>query len=206
MLESKPSLIGIDLEGCLIPEIWIQLAETFQVEELKLTTRDIKDYDELMQKRLSNLEKHNIDLEKIQSVIARIEPLPGAKDFLDRIRKEVPLLILSDTFYEFIKPLVPKLGFPSIFCHNLVLHEGKITGYKLRNKDSKAKLVSSLQENGFQLICIGDSYNDITMLKKAEQAYFLHAPENVRSDFPDIPYCVNYTDLQKELNACFMKD
>jgi phosphoserine/homoserine phosphotransferase len=173
-----------DLEGVFLPEIWIEVAKITGIEALMLTTRDIKDYDELMQHRLKVLADHDIGLQQIQDVIAKIEPVEGAREFLDWARSVCQVTILSDTFYEFVDPLMGSLGRPSLFCHNLVVEDGKIVDYKLRLKDPKTNAIKRFRELNFETFATGDSYNDTGMIQEADHACFFRAPENVLADYP----------------------
>jgi len=193
-------MICLDLEGVLIPEIWISFAEKTGIDQLRLTTRDIPDYDVLMNKRLSILREHRLGLQEIQEVINRLDPLPGARDFLDRLREEFQVILLSDTFYEFAMPLMRKLGWPTLFCHKLsVAQDGSITDYLLRIKDPKRKAVKSLHELNFQVIASGDSYNDTNMLAEADAGILFCAPENVIREFPQFPLANTYEELYAEI-------
>ena len=193
-------LVCLDLEGVLIPEIWIAFAEKTGIEELKATTRDIPDYDVLMTQRLRILEENGYGLNEIQAVIAELDPLPGAKDFIDWLSTRFQVIILSDTFYEFAMPLMAKLGFPTLFCHKLeVAEDGKITDYKLRQKDPKRQSVRAFQLLNYRVIAAGDSYNDTTMLKQAEAGILFKSPQNVIDEFPQFPAVHEYADLQAEI-------
>lgn len=190
----------MDLEGCLIPEIWLRLAAQTGIEKLKVTTREIKDYDELMQYRLGVLDELGIGMAQLREAIASIAPLDGALEYVNWVRERFPFIILSDTFYEFADPLMAQLGRPTLFCHRLEIDENdRLTGYHLRTVDGKAQAVRGFQENGFRVISIGDSYNDVTMLKQAEQGILFHAPDNVTAEFPQFPACTNYAELQAEI-------
>lgn len=192
-------LACLDLEGVLIPEIWIAFAEETGIEELKATTRDIPDYDELMQQRLRILDEHGLTLPQIQDTISRLSPLEGAREFVDWLRERFQLIILSDTFYEFSQPLMRQLGFPTLLCHKLEVDEnGRITDYTLRQKDPKRQSVRALQLLNYRVIAAGDSYNDTTMLKQAEAGILFHAPANVIEEFPQFPAVHTYEDLKKE--------
>lgn len=192
-------LACLDLEGVLIPEIWIAFAEETGIEELKATTRDIPDYDELMQQRLRILDEHGLTLPQIQDTISRLSPLEGASEFVDWLRERFQLIILSDTFYEFAQPLMRQLGFPTLLCHKLeVNEEGRITDYTLRQKDPKRQAVRALQLLNYRVIAAGDSYNDTTMLTQAESGILFHAPDNVIAEFPQFPAVHTYEDLKKE--------
>lgn len=193
-------LACLDLEGVLLPEIWVKFAEKTGIEELKLTTRDIPDYDELMQARLKILADHNLKIHDIQKVIATLSPLDGAVDFLQWLKSEFQVIILSDTYYEFIGPLMKQLDYPTVFCHSLVIDEnGIIADYKLRQTDQKTKAVKALQSLNFQVISAGDSYNDTGMLKQADGGILFCPPENVIKDFPQFPVAKNYAEFKSLL-------
>jgi len=195
-------LACLDLEGVLIPEIWIAFAEETGIEELKATTRDIPDYDVLMKQRLRILDEHGLKLPQIQETISRLTPLPGAQEFVDWLRARFQLIILSDTFYEFAAPLMAQLGNPTLFCHKLeVDHTGRITDYTLRQRDPKRQSVRAFQLLNYRVIAAGDSYNDTTMLSQAEQGILFHAPQNVIDEFPQFPAVHNYEDLKKAFIA-----
>lgn len=185
-----------DLEGVFVPEIWINVAEKTGIEELRLTTRDISDYNVLMDKRLSILDAHGLTLNDIQAVIAEIEPLPGALEFLDAIRAEHQIIIVSDTFLEFAGPLMEKLRRPTLFCNCLqVADTGRITGYELRQENGKKKTTRALQDLNYRVIAFGDSYNDISMLQTADNAFLFRPPENVVQEFPQIAVAYEYDEL-----------
>nr|WP_220495768.1 bifunctional phosphoserine phosphatase/homoserine phosphotransferase ThrH [Oceanospirillum sediminis] len=189
----------LDLEGVLIPEIWIAFAEKTGIEELKATTRDIPDYDVLMKQRLRILDENGLKLPDIQAVIAELEPLEGAKEFTDWLRERFQLVILSDTFYEFAAPLMKQLGYPTLLCHKLeVDDEGRITDYTLRQRDPKRQSVRAFQLLNYRVIAAGDSYNDTTMLAQAESGILFHAPDNVIAEFPQFPAVHSYEDLKDE--------
>ena len=190
-------LACLDLEGVLLPEIWIKFAEKTGIEELKLTTRDIPDYDELMIGRLAILKKHNLKLKDIQKVIDTLSPLDGAYDFLRWLKSEFQVLILSDTFYEFAQPLMKKLDYPTLFCHKLITDDvGNIISYKLRQNDQKTKAVAALQGLNFQVISAGDSYNDTGMLQQADAGILFCPPERVVEEFPQFPVARNYDEFR----------
>jgi phosphoserine/homoserine phosphotransferase len=192
-------LACLDLEGVLIPEIWIAFAEETGIEELKATTRDIPCYDELMQQRLRILDEHGLKLPQIQETISKLEPLEGAVEFVNWLRERFQVVILSDTFYEFSQPLMRQLGFPTLLCHKLeVNEEGRITDYTLRQKDPKRQSVRAFQLLNYRVIAAGDSYNDTTMLTQAESGILFHAPDNVIAEFPQFPAVHTYEDLKKE--------
>ncbi len=201
---AKPQLLAMDLEGCLIPEIWIGLAQATKIDELRLSTRDIENYDTLMQKRISILDAHKISLDDIHKVIETLEPLQGALEFLNWVRSSIiPFIILSDTFYEFAGPLMRKLNYPSLFCHTLEIENGKIKDYHLRCPNSKAQAISNFQNNGFYVSAIGDSFNDIQMLKTADRGMFLNAPSEISNLHPELPSYANYKSLKQGLAHIF---
>jgi len=189
----------LDLEGVLIPEIWIAFAEETGIEALKATTRDIPDYDVLMQQRLRILDEHGLGLNEIQAVIARLEPLDGAVEFVDWLRERFQVIILSDTFYEFSQPLMRQLGFPTLLCHQLEVDEksGRVTDYKLRQANPKRQAVLSLKSLYYRIIAAGDSYNDTTMLAEADEGILFMAPDNVVAEFPQFPAIYGYDNLKQ---------
>lgn len=190
-------ILVADLEGVFLPEIWINVALKTGIEELKLTTRDISDYDVLMAKRLSILEENNLTLKDIQDVIATLDPLDGAKEMLDWIRSRTQIIILSDTFEEFAGPLMAKLDYPALLCHNLTVDaQGKITDYNLRIDNQKTRAVKALQTLNYEVIAFGDSYNDTGMIQAADQGFFFKPPESITTDFPDIPITRSYDELK----------
>ena len=187
----------LDLEGVLVPEIWIAFAEKTGIEKLRLTTRDIPDYDELMRGRLKILDENNLKLADIQEVIASIAPLPGAKEFLSWLESEFQVIILSDTFSQFAGPLMEQLGYPTLFCHDLVVDEaGRIVDYRLRIPDAKTKAVAALKLLNLKVIAAGDSYNDTGMLKEADVGILFRAPENVVEEFPQFPVTRTYEEFK----------
>lgn len=197
-------IVCLDLEGVLVPEIWIAFAKKTGIDELKATTRDYSDYDELMQMRLSVLDKHNLGINDINSVISTISPLEGAKEFLDKLRSKYQLVILSDTFYEFGIPLMKQLGMPTLFCHKLEVNsDGKISNYKLRMKDHKRKAVEAFKGLNFKTVAAGDSYNDTTMLGEADSGILFCAPQNVIDEFPQFPLTTTYEELFTEIEKGF---
>ena len=190
-------LVCLDLEGVLVPEIWVEFSNSTGIKELKLTTRDIADYDVLMDRRLSILREHGLSLSAIQKVIAQLDPLPGAKSFLDEIRMDYQLVILSDTFYEFASPLIKKLGWPTLMCHKLnVSGDGLIDGYQLRQPDPKRQAVKALKSLNYKVLAAGDSYNDTTMLAEADAGFLFRAPDTVVSEFPQYPVTSDYGELR----------
>lgn len=189
----------LDLEGVLVPEIWIEFANKTGIEELKATTRDIPDYDVLMKQRLRILDENNLKIQDIQDVIATLAPLEGAREFVDWLRERFQVIILSDTFYEFSQPLMRQLGFPTLFCHRLITDdEGRVVDYKLRQADPKRQSIRALQTIYYRTIAAGDSYNDTTMLAEADAGILFHAPQNVIDEFPQFPAVHTYEDLKKE--------
>lgn len=190
----------LDLEGVLVPEIWIKVSEKTKIKELRLTTRDIPDYDALMKRRLEILREHGIKLRDIQKVISGVQPLPGAKSFLDHLRSEVQVIVLSDTYYEFSMPLMKKLGHPSLFCNWLQVDKaGFIVNYSLRQQNGKEKAVLGLKNLGFKVHAVGDSYNDITMLEAADKGVLFNPPANIVKEFPEFSVTKNYRELLKAL-------
>ncbi|MDK2776495.1 MAG: bifunctional phosphoserine phosphatase/homoserine phosphotransferase ThrH [Pseudomonadota bacterium] len=197
----------LDLEGVLVPEIWIEFANKTGIEELKATTRDIPDYDVLMKQRLRILDENNLKIQDIQEVIATLKPLEGAREFVDWLRERFQVIILSDTFYEFSQPLMRQLGFPTLFCHRLITDaEGRVTDYKLRQADPKRQSIRALQTIYYRTIAAGDSYNDTTMLAEADEGILFHAPQNVIDEFPQFPAVHNYEDLKKEFIKASNRD
>ena len=196
------NIICLDLEGVLIPEIWINFAEKVGVKELMATTRDIPDYDELMKFRIELCSKHDFRIQDIQDVIDTLSPLDGAKDFLDQLRADYQLIILSDTFQEFATPMMRQLGWPTIFCHQLLIDdEGRINNYKLRKADHKRETVKRLHELNFNVVAAGDSYNDTTMLSEAEQGILFCPPQNVIDEFPQFPVAKSYLELRVNIDS-----
>ena len=192
-------LACLDLEGVLLPEIWINVAEKTGIKELRLTTRDISNYDELMEHRLKILKQNNIKMKDITDVINTLSPLDGAVDFLAKLRERFQVIILSDTFYQFAMPLMKMLAFPALFCHDLVVDEdGYVSTYKLRIRDSKRNAVIKLKEMNFKTIASGDSYNDISMLGEADKGILFCPPDNVIKEYPQYPKAVSYDELWDE--------
>ncbi|MBT8369921.1 MAG: bifunctional phosphoserine phosphatase/homoserine phosphotransferase ThrH [Deltaproteobacteria bacterium] len=193
-------IVCSDLEGIFTPEIWITVAEITGIAELRLTTRDISDYDVLMKKRLAILEKNNLKLRDIQAVIAEMEPLDGALEFLNWLRSLVQLIIVSDTYVEFAGPLMEKLDRPTLFCNTLsITPDGAISGYNLRQQDGKQKVVLALKALNYRVIAIGDSYNDITMLQAADYGILYRPPKNVKAQYSKFPTASSYDELKKQL-------
>ena len=196
---SNLNVVCLDLEGVLVPEIWIAFAEETGIQELKRTTRDEPDYDKLMNYRIKILKEHNLGLKEIQETIAKIDPLPGAKEFLDELRSCTQAIILSDTFEQFAAPLMKKLGMPTIFCNTLeVAPSGEITGFKMRCENSKYTTVKALQSCGYETIASGDSYNDLGMIKASKAGFLFRSTEQIIKDYPQFPAFTEYNDL---LNA-----
>ena len=197
----------LDLEGVLIPEIWIAFAEKTGIEALKRTTRDEPDYDVLMRYRLDILEENGLGLNEIQEVIATLSPLDGAKDFVDWLRERFQVVILSDTFYEFAQPLMRQLGFPTLLCHKLEVDQtGKVTDYKLRQANPKRQAVVGFKSMYYRTIAAGDSYNDTTMLAEADVGILFHAPQNVIDEFPQFPAVQDFESLKKEFLKASNRD
>ena len=188
----------LDLEGVLVPEIWIAFSEATGIPELRRTTRDEPDYDKLMKFRIGILKEHGLGLNEIQATIATIDPLPGAKEFLDELRDNMQTIIISDTFEQFAKPLMVKLGMPTLFCNSLIVGEdGEITGYKMRCEKSKLTTVKALQSCGFDTVATGDSFNDLAMIQAGRKGFLFRAPESIKADYPDVPAYEEYSDLLK---------
>lgn len=186
----------LDLEGVLVPEIWIAFAEETGIPQLRRTTRDEPDYDKLMAGRLGILKEHGLGLKEIQDVIAKIDPMPGAKEFLDELRALTQVIIISDTFEQFAKPLMKKLGWPTIFCNTLeVAQSGEITGYKMRVENSKYATVKALQSIGYETIAAGDSYNDLGMIEAGKAGFLFKSTEQIKADHPALPAFENYDEL-----------
>lgn len=190
------NIVCLDLEGVLVPEIWIAFAEATGIPALKRTTRDEPDYDKLMQYRLKILREHRLGLHEISETIAHIDPFPGAKAFLDKLRSETQVLILSDTFTQFASPLMKKLGWPTIFCNELtVLPDGEISGYRMRTAQSKLSTVKALQTIGFETIAAGDSFNDLAMIRAGKAGFLFRSTEQIKADCPDLPAFDTYDEL-----------
>jgi phosphoserine/homoserine phosphotransferase len=197
----------LDLEGVLIPEVWINVAERTGIAELRLTTRDVPDYDVLMKRRLGILDQHGLGLPRIQQVIDGMQPLPGAQEFLAALRARYQVIILSDTFYEFAAPFMRKLGLPTLFCHSLEVEAGgRIRNYLLRQPDQKRHAVAALKGLCFKIVAAGDSYNDTSMLAEAHAGILFRAPENVIREFPQFPHVEHsYDDLRAAIDAAFVR-
>lgn len=190
------NIVCLDLEGVLVPEIWIAFAEASGIPELKRTTRDEPDYDKLMKWRIGILKEHGLGLKEIQDTIAKIDPLPGAKEFLDELRKTTQVIIISDTFTQFATPLMEKLGWPTIFCNSLeVAESGEITGFKMRIENSKLTTVKALQSIGYETIASGDSYNDLAMIQASKAGFLFRSTDKIKADYHDLPAFEEYKDL-----------
>jgi len=197
-MPQAPVIACLDLEGVLVPEIWINVAERTGIEALRVTTRDIPDYDVLMKQRLRILEEHGLGIGDIQEVITGMGPLPGAREFLDWLRERIQVVILSDTFYDFAEPLMRQLAWPTLFCHQLEIDgEGRVTGYRLRLADPKRRAVAAFRELAFKTIAAGDSYNDTSMLAEADAGILFRPPPNVVAEFPQFPVTEDYDSLRR---------
>jgi phosphoserine/homoserine phosphotransferase len=194
-------VLCLDLEGVLVPEIWLAVADKTGIEALRKTTRDIPVYDDLMQLRLGLLAEHDLSMGLIQSVIETLDPLPGANEFLDWARQRYQVVIISDTFYQFAAPLMAKLGWPTLLCHQLVVENDRITGYAIRQPDPKRCSVKAFKSLEYRVLAAGDSYNDVSMLDEADAGFFYMAPVNVRADYPQYPFAQSYSQLQDLLQA-----
>jgi len=192
-------VLCLDLEGVLIPEIWIGVAERTGIEALRKTTRDVPVYDDLMRMRLKILDEHRIDLATIRSVIQTLEPLPGAAGFLTWARRRFQVAIISDTFYEFCQPMMEKLGWPMLLCHRLEVVDGRIAGYRIRQPDPKRQSVKAFQALQYRVLAVGDSYNDIPMLDQADLGFFYRCPQTVADEYPKFPRAESYEALQNLL-------
>jgi len=195
----KQTIVTLDLEGVLVPEIWIAVAEKTGITELRRTTRDEPNYDKLMRYRIGILDRHGIKLADIQAVIATLRPLPGGKEFLDELRTLTQVIILSDTFEQFAHPLMRQLGWPTLFCHRLLVERDRIIGYQLRMPDQKRESVRALQRLNYRVLSAGDSYNDTAMLVQADQGFLLHAPANVKREFSQFPALETHAELMARL-------
>jgi phosphoserine/homoserine phosphotransferase len=197
-------LVCADMEGVFVPEIWINVAEKTGIEKLRLTTRDISDYNQLMRMRIGILKENKLTLKDIQDVIRAMDPLPGAKEFLDWTRAQAPLVIVSDTFTQFAGPLLEKLGLPTLFCNELVVDAGgSVAGYRLRQKDGKRHVAAALKSLNFRVTAMGDSYNDVTMLKEADSGILFRPPQKVAWEFPGFPVVQEYSEVKALLEKIF---
>ena len=190
------NIVCLDLEGVLVPEIWISFAEETGIPELKRTTRDEPDYDKLMNYRINILKEHGLGLKEIQETIAKIDPMPGAKEFLDELREITQVIIISDTFTQFAGPLMKKLGYPTIFCNSLeVAEDGEITGFKMRIENSKLTTVKALQSIGYDTIASGDSHNDLGMIKASKAGFLFRSTDEIKKEYPELPAFETYDEL-----------
>lgn len=201
MTDVQQSIVTLDLEGVLVPEIWVAVAERTGIDGLRRTTRDEPDYDVLMRYRLDLVNEHGLTMSAISDVIATLSPLDGAADFLAELRSRTQLVILSDTFEEFARPLMAQLDWPAIWCHRLVVADDRITDYRLRMADPKRAAVKALQGLNYRVVAAGDSYNDTTMLLAADAGFLFHAPDNVKAEFPQLPALDTYDELLDQITA-----
>lgn len=198
------NIVCLDMEGVVTPEIWIAFSEESGIPELRRTTRDEPDYDKLMRWRLQILRSHGLGLREIREVISRIDPLPGAKAFLDELRKDGPVILLSDTFEQFAAPLIAKLGYPLLMCNTLeVAPDGEITGFTMRTEETKRSTVRALRSIGYDVIAFGDSYNDLGMIREARAGFFFRTTEALRAQFPEIPAFEEYEELLQAIRAAY---
>jgi phosphoserine/homoserine phosphotransferase len=197
----KQSIVTLDMEGVLTPEVWIAVAERTGIPELRRTTRDEPDYDKLMHYRIDLMDRHGITLPGIQEVIAGLPLLPGAREFLDELRRRTQVIILSDTFEQFAQPFLQQMGWPTLFCHRLIVENDRISGYQLRQPNQKQKSVAALKSLNYNVISAGDSYNDTAMLGEANVGFLIHAPENVKKEFPQFKAVESHAELMKLIKA-----
>jgi len=195
----QQSIVTLDLEGVIVPEIWIAVAEKAGLPELRRTTRDEPDYDKLMRSRIEILNRHGLKLSDVQAVIRTLRPLPGGKEFLDELRSFVQVIILSDTFEQFATPLMQQLGWPALLCHRLVVEDDRIVGYTLRLPEQKQRAVAALKSLNYRVISAGDAFNDTKMLAEAHQGFLFHAPDNVKQQFPQFEAVEEYSDLMRRI-------
>ena len=198
---AQQTVVTLDLEGVLVPEIWIAVAERTGIDELRRTTRDEPDYDVLMRYRLDLLERNGLTHSLVEEVIAELEPLPGATEFMDQLRARTQVVLLSDTFEEFARPLMRQLSWPTVLCHRLVVADDRIVDYRLRMPDQKCAAVKAFQALNYRVVSAGDSYNDISMLRAADVGFLFHAPDNVRVEFPQFPALDTYDQLLDRISA-----
>jgi phosphoserine / homoserine phosphotransferase len=198
---TQQTLVTLDLEGVLVPEIWIAVADRTGIEALRRTTRDEPDYDKLMHYRIELLDKHRLSMSMIEDVISGLSPEPGAREFLDELRRRTQVIILSDTFEQFGRPLMAQLGWPTIFCHRLVVENDRIVGYKLRQTDQKRHAVEAFKGLNYRIAAAGDSYNDTAMLGAAQAGFLFRSPERVQQEFPEFPALETYDELLAHLSA-----
>ncbi len=201
----KPALVASDLEGVLVPEIWVAVAEKTGIEALQLTTREVSDYDALMTMRIQTLRQHNLRMADVEAVIATLTPLPGAIEFVRWVRQRAQFIILSDTFYEFAAPLMAQMDLPTIFCHSLQIDsEGFMAGYRMRLENPKRRSIKAFQKLGFRTFAMGDSYNDVTMIAKADVGMLFDPPANVVADYPNFPVARTYGEAHAFIEANFL--
>jgi len=200
--DARQTIVTLDVEGVLVPEIWIAVAERTSIDALRRTTRDEPDYDVLMRYRLAVLNEHGLTMSLISDVIAGLEPLPGARTFLDELRSLTQVVLLSDTFEQFAAPLMRQLGMPTVFCHRLVVEADRIIGYRLRQPDQKRRAVEAFHGLNYRVIAAGDSYNDTSMLGAADFGFLFKSPENVRTEFPQFPAVDEYDELMALISPC----
>jgi len=200
-MNPQQTIVTLDLEGVLVPEIWIAVAEKTGIPELRRTTREEPNYDKLMRGRIALLDQHGLKLSDIQNVIATMAPLPGGKEFLEELRTITQVLILSDTFEQFAAPLMRQLGWPALFCHRLIVEQDRVTGFAIRIGEQKQRTVAALKTLNYHVISAGDAYNDTAMLKEAHVGFLFRAPENVRREFPQFAAVEEYADLMKRIRA-----
>ena len=201
MTDERQTVVTLDVEGVLVPEIWIAVAERTGIEGLRRTTRDEPDYDVLMRYRLELLDEHGLTMSLIEDVIAGLEPLDGARSFLDELREQTQVVLLSDTFEQFARPLMRQLGWPTVLCHRLVVTDDRIVDYRLRQPNQKQHAVEAFRALHYRVIAAGDSYNDTTMLGAADHGYLFHAPANVIAEFPQFPALDTYDDLRAAIGT-----
>lgn len=195
-------VVCLDLEGVLVPEIWIEFAKATNIEELKITTRDEPDYDKLMKYRIGILDRHGLKLADIQRVIGTMDPLPGARDVIEELKAAAQVIILSDTFTQFAKPLMAKLGYPTLFCNSLTIEaDGRVSGYQLRQQDGKRKAVEALKSINMKIFAAGDSFNDLSMIKAADSGALFRAPDAIKKDNPQVPALETYGELLSRVRA-----
>lgn len=200
--DSRQTIVTLDVEGVLVPEIWIAVAERTGLDALRRTTRDEPDYDALMRYRLAVLDEHGLTMSLISDVIAGLEPLPGARSFLDELRSVTQVVLLSDTFEQFAAPLMVDLGMPTVLCHRLIVENNRITGYRLRQPDQKRRAVEAFHGLNYRVIAAGDSYNDTSMLGAADFGFLFKSPANVRAEFPQFPAVDEYDELMALITPC----
>lgn len=202
----KQAIVTLDLEGVLVPEIWIAFAEKTGIEKLRLTTRDIPDYDKLMRGRLKILDENDLKLSDIQEVIGTLTPLPGAREFIEELRALTNVIILSDTFVQFARPLMKQLGWPTLFCNSLEIEDDRVAGFQLRQPDQKRQAVIALKNLYYKIVCAGDSFNDTTMLKEADVGFLFRSPKSIQEQFPQFQAFEEYDDLLNAIRGVIEAD